>query len=227
MITNTTQAVTCLLTRRMTPTAPLLAETTPPPPWRNLPHVLTMEGAEGARVLVITAHDGQLARYSVTVAFTPSDPHWSVEVLVEPQPTAREAARLLAVLEDALLTCWRHHMAEGGAHPLRSALFGQAASRLAAYIDDTREAARTDDDPAGDRETTAELMGDAIRARLEVEWTAGVLELERTGQPRIAPPPAAPTRPTRAERRHDRYVRLRDRRRAEADVDVDELASSR
>ncbi len=165
MIAHTAQAVTRLLTRRTPPTAPVPTEAAPLTPWRDLPHVLTMEGAAGMRVLVITARDHTLTRHTVTVAFTPSDPHWSVEVLVEPLLSAREAARRLAVLEDALLTCWRHHMAERGVHPLRSALFGQAASRLALYIDDTREAARTDDDPAEDREAAEVLAGDASAGR--------------------------------------------------------------
>lgn len=53
-----------------------------------------------------------------------------------------------------------------------------------------------------------------VWARLEVTWTAGILELERTGRLRIADPPAPPTLLTEAERNHAKYIRLRDRRRA-------------
>jgi len=165
MIANT---VSRMLTRHTPPPAPTVAptpteEVAPPQPWRGLASVLTMQGAAGARVLVITAHDHALARHSVTVAFRPNEPLWRVSVLVEPVPLAREVARLISVLDNAELTCWRHHDAERGHHPLRAVLFGQAASRLAAYIADTREAARTDDDPTADQDAADALAGDAAR----------------------------------------------------------------
>ncbi len=161
MIANT---VSRLLTRRA-PTVPTtlstpIEEATPPAPWRGLPHVLTMEGAFGERQLVITAHDSQLARHTVTVAFQPDEPLWCVGVFVEPPPLAREAPRLLGILESAELTCWRHHDAERSIHPVRAALFGQAARRLKVYIADTREAARTDDEPAEDRAAAEALAKD-------------------------------------------------------------------
>jgi len=166
MIANT---VSRMLTQHTPPGAPTVApipteEVAPPQPWRNLAPILTMQGASGARVLVITAHDHALMRHSVTVAFRPDEPIWRVTVLVEPVPPQRDQRRFLSVLDSALLTCWRHHEAERGIHPLRSALFGQAASRLAAYIADTREAARTDDGPTADQDAADALAGDATRA---------------------------------------------------------------